>query len=291
MSEQTNQAAKKKSGVIAIIGRSNVGKSTLINALIGQKIAIVTPKPQTTRDVTQGVYNDDRGQIVFLDTPGFFLAAKDTLSRTLLSRVAHSMKNVDAIIYLVDPTRPIGVEERRLSAMISDASVPVIHAMNKCDVPAFKRPYREDYLELNHNAKTHIDISALLGQHLSVLLDVAFAELFEGVPLFENGGIEKNPRHYAAEIIREKLFHTMSDEIPYGLGVEIEECKDTKKVLFIAATILTNTPRYKKMIIGHHGLKLKEMGTSARKELELFFQKKVYLELYVKTDERWMEKM
>ncbi len=277
--------------MVAIIGRSNVGKSTLVNALVGEKIAIVTPKPQTTRDLIHGVYNDARGQIVFIDTPGFFLDAHDLLSKKLLDRVAFSMKDVNCIVYMVDPTRPVGNEERRLASLLRAAQPPKILVLNKMDIPERQRPYQTDYPELFPEAEKMIEISARTRTHLKTLLNDLFERMPEGAPLYPPETQLRNDRHYIAEVIREKIFHTMADELPYGVYVRVEAIEHKPHIVVIAATIVTHTQRHKKMIIGHGARALKEMGTSARKELELWAQKKIFLDLHVKVDPRWMEEL
>lgn len=286
-----NTITSPRAGMVTIVGRSNVGKSTLINALVGQKVAIVTPKPQTTRDVIQGLITDGRGQIVLLDTPGFFLDGTDSLSKTMRSRVEFSIKDVDVIVYLVDPSRSIGNEERRLAALLRDIKTPVILALNKLDLPETERPYTSDYKELFEGATEVIEISAKDRTHLKTLIEQMFSHLPEGEPLFPGDHQPRDERHYTAEVIREKLFHTLSDELPYGITVVVDQIENKPEIIVIEARIVTNTERHRKMIIGTGARKLKEMGASARKELEAFAAKKVYLALHVVVDEHWMEKM
>lgn len=280
----------KKSGMAVIVGRSNVGKSTLINSLVNQKVAIVTPKPQTTRHVIQGVVNEPEGQIVFVDTPGFFLQTKDVLSKKLLDRIHFALKDVDAIIYLLDPTRTIGEEERRLAALIKASNVPVLCVINKTDLSKKQIPYIPDYYEFCEGIGNVIEISALKAKHLKLLLEELFKLMPQGEPLYPQEGPGRDDTFWVSEIIREKLFHTMGDEIPYGIHVKIENIEDKGSLISIEATIITDTERHKGMIIGKSGKKLKEMGMSARKEIELAADKKVYLDLSVKYDPKWMDR-
>ena len=280
----------KKSGMVAIVGRSNVGKSTLINALTGRKTAIVTPKPQTTRHLIQGVYNDERGQIVFVDTPGFFLRAKDSLSKTMLERVQFAMQDVDALIYMVDPTRAIGEEERKIAGLVSALKMPRICVINKMDTPQPDRPYYPDYVDFCADVAPTLEISAHRQTHLKSLVNDLFDHMPEGEALYPDDAFVRDEKHWISELVREKAFHTFGDELPYGLHVRVDEIEDTKTMLTVHATILTNNERHKGMIIGRGGKKLKEVGTSARKELEVAAQKKVFLDLSVSVDERWMDR-
>lgn len=279
-----------KSGMVALIGRSNVGKSTLINALTGIKTAIVTPKPQTTRHLIQGLYEDERGQIVFIDTPGFFIQAKDQLSKTMLERAKFAMQDVDVVVYMIDPTRSIGDEERRLFGLIRNLNAPKLCVANKMDIHPKEREYLIDYKELWDNDETFIEISALKQKHLKSLLIELYARLPEGPPLFPDKEVPRDDKQWASEIIREKVFHTFGDELPYGIHVRIVEVKDKGKLLAIEAEIITNQQRHKGMIIGKGAKKLKEIGSSARKELEIATQKKIYLDIQVKVDPNWIDR-
>jgi len=281
---------KLKSGMVAIVGRSNVGKSTLINALTGRKTAIVTSKPQTTRHLIQGVYNDERGQIVFVDTPGFFMRAKDSLSKTMLERVAFAMQDVDALIYMVDPTRAIGEEERKISGLVRELKMPRLCVINKMDLPRPDRVYHPDYVDMCGEIAPILEISAHRETHLKSLVTDLFEHMPEGEPLYPDDAFVRDEKHWISELIREKAFNTFGDELPYGLHVRIDEIEDTKTMLSVHATILTNNQRHKGMIIGRGAKKLKEVGMSARKELEVAAQKKVFLDLSVSVDERWMDR-
>lgn len=281
---------QKKSGMVAIIGRSNVGKSTLINALTGKKIAIVTQKPQTTRHLIQGVYDDERGQIVFIDTPGFFLRTKDILSKKMLERVKDAMIGVDAIIYLMDPTRAVKDEERKIASIIRNLKIPIFCVINKIDLPQTERPYMPDYYELCEDISEPIEISALKAKHIKSVINRIFDILGIGEPLYDDPKMAVDGKHWLSEIIREKIFNTFGDELPYGIYVKIDNIEETPKIIKIEASILTNNQRHKGMIIGKGGRKLKEIGTSARQELEVAAQKKIFLELSVKVDEKWMER-
>jgi len=280
----------KKAGMVAIVGRSNVGKSTLINALTGRKTAIVTPKPQTTRHIIQGVYNDERGQIVLVDTPGFFLRAQDTLSKKLLERVQFAMQDVDALIYLVDPTRAIGEEERKIAGLVAALGMPRLCVINKIDLPKPDVQFYPDYIDFLEDIAPVMEISAHRQTHLKSLVSTLFEHMPEGEALYPDDAFIRDEKHWLSELIREKAFHTFGDELPYGIHVRIDEIEDTKTMLSVHATILTNNKRHKGMIIGRGGKKLKEVGMTARKELEIAAQKKVFLDISVSVDERWMDR-
>ncbi len=288
MNNSTPQS--KKAGMVAIVGRSNVGKSTLINALTGRKTAIVTPKPQTTRHIIQGVYNDERGQIVLVDTPGFFLRAQDTLSKKLLERVQFAMQDVDALIYLVDPTRAIGEEERKIAGLVAALGMPRLCVINKIDLPKPDVQFYPDYIDFLEDIAPVMEISAHRQTHLKSLVSTLFEHMPEGEALYPDDAFIRDEKHWLSELIREKAFHTFGDELPYGIHVRIDEIEDTKTMLSVHATILTNNKRHKGMIIGRGGKKLKEVGMTARKELEIAAQKKVFLDISVSVDERWMDR-
>lgn len=278
----------KKSGLATIVGRSNVGKSTLLNALVGTKLAITSIKPQTTRHLIQGVINDDRGQIVLIDTPGYFTEKRSPLTAKLTEKIHHAIKDIDLILYMVDPTRSIGQEERHLLSILRKVKKPQILVINKIDLNEKSLPFLEDFRALKEDFTDMIEISALKFKHLKPLKDLIFQYLPDGEPLYPTDQISNTePRFLISEIIREKLFNTMGDEVPYTATVEIEEIEDEPKILLIKAVILTFDKRYKKMIIGQGASKIKEMGASARKELEIMMNRKVYLDLRVEVDKDW----
>ena len=284
------QNKEKKSGFVAILGRSNVGKSTLLNALIGTKVAIVTSKPQTTRNAIQGILHGKNGQIVFVDTPGIFQKSKDVLTSKLTKRAKEALVGIDAVIYLVDPTRDIGNEESIVFNMVKVLKIPKFLVINKMDLE--DRPYFEKYKEMAKIFDNVFEISALKQKNLKNLV----SKLFEVLPY----GPEYYPEHqftnvenafWFSEFIREKVFDLTSDEIPYSINVEIEEMAERPNNLtYIKALIITSNERYKKMLIGSEGRKIKQIGSFVRKELELITNKKIYLDLNVKVDEHWIEK-
>lgn len=275
-----------KSGFAVLVGRSNVGKSTLLNALVGHKLSIVTIVPQTTRSIIHGVYEDERGQIIFVDTPGVLKGSHGALTGTLLKKVQESLHDIDVILYVVDPTRQIGGEERYILSLLRAARVPIVMVLNKADLRDHDRVYRDSYVELETDLFAHIvEVSAATGKHLGTLMDVVYELLPEGAPLYADG-IKTNlsKEQWVAELIREKLLHVSRDEVPYETQVIVDRIDERPEITMITARILASADRYKKMIIGRDGRTVKEIGTVARKELEQILNQKIFLELEVETD-------
>ncbi|EKD32984.1 MAG: hypothetical protein ACD_76C00106G0025 [uncultured bacterium] len=285
MSEKEN---KLKSGIAVLIGRSNAGKSTLLNAIIGTKLSITSPKPQTTRMPIQGILTDDRGQIVFVDTPGLLKKARDPLTKKLADFVKQSLQDIQIIVYVADPTRDIGEEERALLRMIEPIKVPKILVLNKLDEK--ERPYLDFYKDESGLFDDMIEVSALHGKNLGLLKNKLFDFLPEGEFLYPKYQITNLPTEmWIAELIREKLFLRLHEEVPYSTHVEVEEINERENgVLYIKATILTNNLRHKSMIIGAGGRGIKEIGQSTRRELEPVMGKKIYLDLNVEHRPGWV---
>lgn len=280
---------QKKSGFAVLVGRSNVGKSTLLNALVGTKIAITSPKPQTTRQPIHGILHDPRGQIVFVDTPGIFEHVGNRLTASLNKAAKTSLEGIDVIIYVVDPTREIGNEEKIVQRLISGVKVPKILVLNKSDIKRAR--FLESYRYLSNRYDKTIEISALHYVNLKPLVDAVIEYLPAGEPFYPEFQFS-NIAHdqWLTELIREKIFIQMHSEIPFSTKVELSEHDERKNgIIFIKARILTTAPQYKKMIIGAGGRKIKEIGSAARKELEQILDKKVYLELEVDVEPRWIE--
>ncbi len=281
--------AKKKSGLVVLVGRSNVGKSTLMNALVGTKVAITSPKPQTTRHVIQGVIHDPRGQIVFADTPGIFAHVPDQLTSKLNEKARDALDGIDLVLYVVDPTRHVGDEEKSVHRMVQHVTTPKILVLNKSDQD---RPYIDEYLAWKDEFTAAVDVSALQGKHLQPLVDAIFDLLPEGEPLYPEGQLTNlENRFWFAELIREKVFLALHEEVPYTTTVEVEEvARRANGVLYVKGAILTTSPRYKKMIIGAGGRVIKRIGSQTRKELELVSGGKVFIDLEVRVEERWQER-
>lgn len=279
-----------KSGFAVLAGRSNVGKSTLLNALVGTKIAITSPKPQTTRFPIHGVVNDPSGQIVFIDTPGIFEKAHDQVTKTLNQRAKDALRDIDLLIYVADPTRPIGNEEHILLRLIEPLKTKKILAINKIDER--EAPFIEEYRALSARFDTVVEISALRHTNLKELVSRALELLPEGephYPEFQFTNIEN--RVWLAEIIREKVFIQIGQEIPYSVAVEIEEVEEKEKILYVKANIVTSQERHKGMLVGRGGQKIKEIGAVARKELETALNRRVFLDLEVIVDPHWTSRL
>jgi GTP-binding protein Era len=284
----------KKAGVVAIVGRPNAGKSTLLNNLLGRKVSITSPKPQTTRFPIQAVYEDNRGQIIFVDTPGMIGKVVDPLSRRInLEAEGQLNKALDAVIYLVDHTRERDLEENKTFGLVRKFDGPKILVVNKIDVakPDFSVQFK--FMEEEFDAV--VQISALERKHLGKLLEVIFSFLPEGKPMVESSdlvqpGLNIDSNTFLSEIIREKAFLFLRREVPYSLTAVIDDTQERHNgVLYIKARILTSADRYKSMIIGRGGAMVKEISMAARKELETATNRKVYLELTVETDSHWMD--
>jgi GTP-binding protein Era len=280
---------KKKSGFAVLVGRSNVGKSTLLNSLVGSKVAITTPKPQTTRHTIHGIVHDERGQIIFVDTPGIFHKAKDILTKKLNLKVREAVKDIDVLIYVVDPTRPIGPEERELLTIVEMVKKPKIFVINKTDIDDL--PYVEEYRVVAKSFDQLVEISARDGKNIKALINAIFDYLSEGDMLYPQYQLTNiDNKFWFAELIREKAFTQLHQEIPYSTHVVVDEIEEKdNKTLYVKARILTNVPRHKGMIVGHGGKMIKSIGQSARKELEAVTGKKIYLDLEVEVEEHWAE--
>lgn len=273
-----------------MIGRSNVGKSTLLNAVIGSKIAITTPKPQTTRMPIHGVLTREEGQMVFVDTPGVLKGARDVLSKKLAEAVEASLADVNVLAYVVDPTREIGDEERSVMNIVKNAQGKKLLVINKCDLHDNEKPFLDFYRDLSPDFDATIEVSALRGTHVESLVQLLFDLLPDGEPFYPEGQLTNMPNKiWLAELIREKLFLRLRQEVPYSVHVEVEdvEYRDNGTV-YIKAMILTTDERYKRMMIGQGGRGIKEIGQSTRRELEQVMSAKVFLDLTVEVDAHWM---
>lgn len=287
-----------KSGKVLLIGRPNVGKSTFLNNLIGQKVAITSPKPQTTRFPIKAFYEDDRGQIIFVDTPGVMIRVKDPLSKKINLKTFQAInEEIDLLLYMIDHTRKRDFEEAKVLGLVRKIKKPKILVINKIDL--HKKSYLPQYKFLEEEIPDVFQISALNKKHLKPLLDKIF-ELLPTKLQSGNEGEDKNKTGYpllnldaktfVAELIREKIFLMMSEEIPYTTTVIVDKITERSKDLtYIKARILTTNDRYKKMLIGAGGRRIKEIGSYARKEIALATNKKIYLDLTVEIDPHWQE--
>ena len=281
-----------KSGFVAIIGRPNVGKSTLMNHLIGQKIAITSKKPQTTRNRIQTVYTCDEGQIVFLDTPGIH-KAKNKLGEYMVQVAERTLKEVDAIMWLVEPSTFIGAGERHIAEQLQGIGVPVILIINKIDTVSKEEilPAIDTYRKVCDFAEI-IPCSALRGQNTQDIIGCILKYLPYGPMFYDEDTVTDQPqRQIVAEIIREKALYALNEEIPHGIAVVIDQMKDRPngKIVDIDATIICERDSHKGIIIGKKGAMLKKIGELAREDIEDFMGTKVYLQTWVKVKENWRD--
>ena len=284
-------------GLVSIVGRPNVGKSTLLNAILKEKVSIVSRVPQTTRHQIRGIYNDERGQIIFIDTPGLYLG-KDKLDQMLIKTAFSSTREVDAVIHLVDNSEPTGREERAVVQRLLRVSAPIILGLNKIDL---KRSFLPQYISLWETLKgvpvqemkgfTLLPLSAKTRANLDKLLDILFELLPRGPALYPLDVICDVPRKTAVgDIIREKFLHVMREEIPHSLAVIVESIQPKKnKAVYISALVFVERESHKEIVIGKNGEVLKKIGTLARLELEDLLEGKIYLDLHVKLQKKWRD--
>ena len=279
-----------KSGFVTLIGRPNVGKSTLMNHLIGQKIAITSNKPQTTRNRIQTVYTDEKGQIVFLDTPGIH-KAKNKLGEYMVNVAENTLKEVDVILWLVEPTTFIGAGERHIAEQLQSVGVPVILIINKIDTVKKEEilPAIDTYRKICDFAEI-VPVSARRGDNTDELVKVILNYLPYGPQFYDEDTVTDQPeRQIVAELIREKALHCLNEEIPHGIAVAIDQMKMNKKVCHIDATIICERDSHKGIIIGKQGSMLKKIGSTARYEIERLLDCKVNLKLWVKVQKNWRD--
>ena len=281
-----------KSGFVALVGRPNVGKSTLMNHLIGQKIAITSEKPQTTRNRIQTVYTDKRGQIIFLDTPGIH-KAKNKLGQYMVNVAEGTLNEVDVIMWLVEPTTYIGAGEQHIAELLSKVKTPVILAINKIDTVKDEETIAkaiDTYKNVCPFAEI-VPVSALRDQNTDKMTELLFQYLPYGPQYYDEDTVTDQPmRQIAAELIREKALRLLQDEIPHGIAVTIEQMKERDNGIFdIEATIVCERDSHKGIIIGKGGAMLKRIGSQARREIENLMGAKVNLQLWVKVRKEWRD--
>lgn len=281
---------QKRAGFAAIIGRTNVGKSTLMNQIIGQKIAITSNKPQTTRNKIQTVYTSEEGQIVFVDTPGIH-KSKNKLGDYMVNVAWHSLKDVDIVLWLVEPSTFIGAGDRLIIEELKKNNTATILVINKTDTIK-----REDVLKIidlyrkEYEFKEIIPVCALKGDNVEVLLKCIMTYLPYGVPFYDEDTVTDQPeRQIVAELIREKVLKCLDDEIPHGVAVAIDSMKFEKKICKIDATIVCEKDSHKGIIIGKQGTMLKKIGSMARYDIEEMLEMKVFLQLWVKIKKDWRD--
>ena len=280
----------KRTGFIAIVGRPNVGKSTLMNSILGEKVAIVSSKPQTTRNRITGIHTKGEDQFVFLDTPGMH-SPKNTLGEYMVKAADTTMRDADAVVLVVDTGKEISTVEENVMAYLKKSGIPALLALNKIDM------YRREQIAetiakyaAKHDFEAFVPISARSGKNVDELLDECAKFLSESDWFFPDDMVTDQPeRQIAAEIIREKILRTLNKEIPHGTAVVIEEFKDERSLISIRAEIFCEKASHKGIIVGKNGASLKLIGTYAREDLEKLFGTKVYLNLWVKVKENWRE--
>ena len=284
------ESANFKSGFATLIGRPNVGKSTLMNHLIGQKIAITSRKAQTTRNKIQTVYTCERGQIVFLDTPGIH-KAKNKLGEYMVNIAERSLNEVDVVLWLVEPSTFIGAGEKHIIEQLKKVKTPVVLVINKIDmvkkeeILTFIDAYRTEY-----DFAAIVPVSARNGENTDELVKVILQYLPYGPQFYDEETVTDQPeRQIVAELIREKALHCLQDEIPHGIAVAIDRMKMEKHVMHIDATIICERDSHKGIIIGKQGSMLKKIGSTARYEIERMLDCKINLKLWVKVQKNWRD--
>ncbi len=285
---------KFKSGFVALLGRPNAGKSTLLNALVGNKVSIISPIPQTTRHQIKGILNLKQAQLVFVDTPGMH-SFKDKLAEHLNTIAKKSLKGCDLIIYVVDVSRRIGKEEERLLSLLAGQNIKTIMVLNKIDLGL---NFFNDYVAFwRKKAKEkdpllcYMPLSAKTGKNVDRLREVLTDNLPPGEPYYDKGTLTDFPLKFrVADIIREKLFLELKKELPHSLAVEVEEIADKGKKIYIKANIYVKSNSQKRIVVGKGGGLLKRTGSTSRPEIERIYRKKVFLDIWVKVLKDWQSR-
>ena len=295
MTEEKNESKEKsagtfRSGYVAIIGRPNVGKSTLLNKILGEKVAIVSPKPQTTRNRITGIRTTAASQIIFIDTPGIH-QGHSLMNRRMMDTALHTLDEVDGVLWLLDAHEKLKQEEERIAETLRGVDTPVLILLNKIDLVSKGKllPLMERCAEVLPG-KEIVPVSALKGDGLEITLNIVEQWLPKGPRYFTEGEYtDQSERFLASEIVREKVFLLTREEIPYGVAVTIDEFteKEEKNLIVVAATIHTDRDSHKGILIGKRGAMLKEIGRQAREELEALLGCRIFLELFVRVDANW----
>ena len=280
-----------KSGFVSLVGRPNVGKSTLLNSIIGTKVAITSNKPQTTRNVIQGIYNEEDTQIIFVDTPGVH-KPNHKLGKYLNKQVYSNIDDVDVILMLVDGSQELGSGDKYIIEKLKEKNIPVILVINKIDKLTHDEILLKivEYKELYEFSEI-VPLSALKNNNVDELIKTIKNYLKDEIKYYEDNQITNKPLTFTiAEIVREKVFELTHEEVPHSLTCIVENIEKDKNSYHINVAIIVDRDSLKKIIIGNRGSKIKEVGIRARKELEILLNKKIYLELYVKTIKKWRDK-
>lgn len=279
-----------KSGFVSIIGKANVGKSTLLNCLVNQKISITSPKPQTTRNKINGIVTTKDYQIIFTDTPGIH-KSKNKLDKYMQESINASLEGIDCLIYMLDGLKSFDNDDIDMIEKYSNSGVPIIVVVSKIDKTSFEKLYPK-LSQLNNlkNVKDIIPISAYKKKNIDVLMEAILKQLQEGVKYYSDDEVtDVSLKFLSSEIIREKALLYLQEEIPHGIAVVIDKFIEEKNLLKISATIFCEKDKHKQIIIGKNGEMLKKIGTKAREELERITSSKVFLELWVKAKENWRD--
>lgn len=287
------EEAPFRSGYVAIVGRPNVGKSTLLNSLLGEKVAIVSPRPQTTRNRITGIRTTERSQVVFLDTPGIH-QARSLMNRRMVEIALQTLHEVDGLLWVIDAHERIGAQDERIAELLRGVKTPVYILLNKVDLLSKGKllPIMQRCSEMLPGREI-VPVSALTGDNLPLVLRLIEQSLPVGPRYFPGDEVtDQSERFLAAEIIREKVFLMTREEIPYGVAVTIDEFneKAEKNLIVIKATIHTERDSHKPILIGKHGSMLKEIGIQTRAELEALLGCKIFLELFIRVDRGWTQR-
>ena len=280
-----------KSGFVSLVGRPNVGKSTLLNNIIGSKVAITSSKPQTTRNIIQGIYNEENTQIIFVDTPGIH-KPNHKLGQVLNKQAYQSIHDVDAILFLIDAKAGIGPGDKYIIDNLKNAEIPVILVINKIDGFSNDEVFNKinEYKDLYDFAEI-VPVSGLKKRNIDTLIKVIKKYLTDDVRYYDDDAItNRNKEFLIGEIVREKLFNLTNDEVPHSITCIVEDMKKDKNKFIINVLIIVDRDSLKKIVIGKNGEMLKKVGTLARKEIEELLDATVYLELYVKTIKKWRDR-
>ena len=290
MSDEKQPAETARAGIVALVGRPNAGKSTLLNQLLGEKLAIVSDKPQTTRHRLVGILSEARGQIVFLDTPGVHRPLHQ-MNRRMVQLATDSLGEADAVCMIVDASQPFGGGDRYLLDLVSRSPAAKVVALNKIDM--VRKPKLLPRIATYADSGTFseiVPVSALTGDGTDLLLEVLWSLMPQGEPLYDTELLTVQPERFlVAERIREKLLQYTRDELPFTTAVLIEDWQESESLLRLHATILVERSGQKKIVVGQRGSMLKQIGTAARLDLEEYLGKRVYLELFVRHEPGWRE--
>ena len=280
-----------KSGFIGLIGRPNVGKSTLVNAIVGKKVAITSDKPQTTRNIIQGIRTDEDSQMVFVDTPGIH-KPKNRLGKILNKQAYFTVNDVDIILFLVDITEKLGKGDMFVIDVLKNVNIPVILVINKIDkLPKEEILKRIDEYKDLYNFDEIIPVSAIKHDNIDRLISVLKTKLTDNIKYYDEDMYTDKPTNFmVSEIIREKILDLTHEEVPHSVSVVVEEMEYNRENVNIKATIIVDRDNLKKILVGSHGSMIKEIGTRARMDIEQFICKNVYLELFVKVIPKWRDR-